>query len=189
MNTEPQTSTVIKYDLDVKNHAEIQGLILRSAAEFRRMNGVGKGRAQIMAEDYVAANHITGAISGQQLSSWLGNVHNGFRRVVQAKVADPVQEIEMPLVPTPLQDSDTFNLRLTGKNKVVDPVLMQLMEKCRQIKPQQVWSFPVASEDEARALQGYMPKVAKMLGWRDGKKSHSYLFQIYPDRLKIKRLI
>lgn len=203
-DTQPIKNDAIKFELDPKNHSEIQALILKQAAVYRRDLRMGKGRAQIMAEDYVAANCITGTVTGQQLSSWLGNIHSGFRKPRDTPdtqmpekptwngsiaVRTPIQEVEPVVVPVPLQDADTFNMRLSGKDKIIDPVLIQLVEKCRPIKVGQVWSFPVASTEEARALEAYMPRVAKLLGWRDGKKSHSFLFQIFPDRLKIKRLI
>lgn len=195
---EPMNETQpIKYELDIKHHSEIQTLILKTAAEIKRNHNVGKGRAQIMAEDYVAANHILGDITGAQLASWLGNIHNGFRKPRREEVfsppnpavAEPVQEHLVKEVSTPLTDSDTFNIKLTGRGKRIDPVLAQLIEKCRRIKPGEVWSFPVASEDEARELASFMSKVSQALGWRNGRKAHTYLYQIYPDRLKLKRLI
>lgn len=183
----------IRLELDPKNHSEIQTLILKQAALYRKQFAVGKGRAQIMAEDYVAATYIMGTVDGQRLASWLGNIHNGFRQVVRGldpvvpQVKEPVQEVAH--VPTPLQDVDTFNAKLSRRDMTIDPVLAQLIEKCRPIKAGQVWSFPVKSEDEARALSVYLKEVSKALGWRTGRRTKTFQYQIFTDRLKVKRMI
>jgi len=184
---------LIKYDLLESNYSTIQKMVVQTAAEIRRKHAeVGKGRAQIMAEDYVAANHITGDISGTQLAGWLGNIRAGYRyhkTDAQTSVPEPVLTQDVPTVSTPIQDEDTFAHSVTGRSRVVDPVLAQMVEKCRRIQPGQVWSFPVNGENEARALADYLPKISAALHWRNGRKTRTYLFQIFPDRLKLKRLI
>lgn len=184
-----------RYPLDRENFSVLQGLVFKQAGLFRRTLGIGKSRAQIMAEDDIAERCVIGLCSGTDLAAWLGSQRNGYRQVYHpdqpnapVQISDPVLETSVP-VSTPLRDTDTFNNKLTGRTKIVDPVLAQLIEKCRPIKPKEVWSFPTQSEDEARSLAEYMPKVSAALGWRNGKKAHTYLYQIFPDRLKIKRLI
>lgn len=195
------TQEATKYTLESENFSTLQKLVLVQAALFKRTLGIGKSRAQIMAEDDVASRCVLGLCTGADLAKWLGSQRNSYRWAgtdgkqmpeqpgwnSEIAVRNPVQEVTP--VANPLRDTDTFNQKLTGRNKLVDPVLAQLIAKCRAIKPKEVWSFPVENEDEARLLAEYMPKVSAALGWRDGRKSHTYLYQVFPDRLKIKRLI
>lgn len=185
-----------RYTLTPDNYPMLQGEVLARQHLLKKTLGLSGSRAAIQAEDEIARDNIEPACTGPELSKWMAERRNSYRKAVYGNteeatlpkwldsVADPVQEVEI----TAARDVDTFNQGLTGKDGRVDPMLAALIEKCRQIKVGEVWSFPANSEKEVRLLSDLMPKVSKQLGWRLGAKRHSYLHQIYPDRLKIKRL-
>lgn len=187
----------VGFDLVPENFSALQSLVFSMAYEFSKTKGVGRGRGHIMAEDYIAENLLNPKpdgtkISGTELSAFLAFQRNGFRS--KGKAVAPVAELTQTVLKAHQEhevhaspDVDTFNQRVTGKTHSMDPLLAAMLEACTPIKRGEVWSIPAVSEDKARELAGYMPRVAKLLGWRVGNRVKSYQFQIFPDRLKIKR--
>lgn len=189
-----------KYDLIPANYRAIQGLVMSRARQLVRETGQNLGRSTYQAQDEIAAKLIVEKVTGQELGSWLTGQRNGFRHQRQEYIppAPAVQQarqfiaqVELPAmhVNQPIKDDDTFRIKgVVSKHRVADPVLMDLTEKCKRIQVGEVWSFPCASIEEASTLAKYLPKVAKLLGWRAKFGKRSYQRQVFPDRLKIKRV-
>lgn len=194
-----ETNGIQKYDLIPDNFRAIQGLIMNRARQLARENNATLGRAVIQAEDEVAQKLIVEQVTGQELSRWLADQRALLRHPPQeyippAPAIQSARQFEAQLEPglhvnQPIQDDDTFQVRgLASKQRRVDPTLATLAALCKRIQVGEVWSFPVASTEEAEALSKYLPKVARLLGWRAKFGKRSYRRQVYPDRLKIKRV-
>lgn len=195
-----------KYDLISENFKAIQGLVMGRARQIVRETGLSLGRAVIQAEDEVAAKLIVEPIDGPGLGHWLGKQRAIFRHTVVVPESIPAApaiqlarqwqaQIEPPPptnglhVNQPIQDEDTFLVAgIANRHRDVDPLLVELAAKCKRIQVGEVWSFPVASAAEAKTLSRYLPKVAKLLGWKSLHGAKSYRRQIFPDRLKVKRI-
>lgn len=195
----------VRYDLKEENFGAIQSLVMQRSAAIRKEGKLTPSRAHIQAEDEIARELITEPCTGQELSIFLARYrnHRRWENAVQAqeeKVHTPrsieearqwvaAHQLEPSLqVNTPLKDDDTFVSKIANKRGQVDPTLYALIEKCRPFKVGEVWSFPVNNRKEAVELEKFMSKVAAALGWRVGGRRRSYTFQIYHDRLKVKRL-
>lgn len=189
-----------KYDLIFDNYKAIQGLVMARARQLVREQGATLGRGIMQAEDEIAARLIVEHVTGQELSRWLADQRAILRHppeeyIPPAPAIKRAREFEARIetpglhVNQPIQDEDTFRVSgLVTKHRTADPVLMDLAAKCKRIQVGEVWSFPTASLAESEALAKYLPKVSKLLGWRQTFKKKSYQHQSFPDRLKLKRI-
>lgn len=197
-----ETNGTQKYDLIEKNYRAIQGLVMERARKLNRETGLSLGRSVIRAEDEVAEKLIVEQIDGPGLGHWLAEQRLRLRNqpvyqesIPPAPAIQQARQFEAQVEPNglhvnqPIQDEDTFVVRgLASKQRRVDPILVELIAKCKRIQPGEVWSFPCGSIEEAEALSKYMPKVARQLGWRAKFGKRSYRRQVFPDRLKLKRI-
>lgn len=187
------TEETPKYDLTPDNFNTIQSLVFQRASEIQKTGSkLTKGRRVMQAENDIAT--VLG-VTGNDLARWLGEQRAGhriFNRKTEISFEPVLEEtVQAPApspsihVPQPHHDVDTFPKE---RNPRMD-LITKLAAKMKPIRVGEVWSFPIANQEEGDYLMRLFTKASRINGWAPvpGKR-YSYKTQRFHDKIKLKRL-
>jgi hypothetical protein len=154
------------YDLVSENFTTIQQLVMGQAANFRK-EGVSKGRALILAADYVGANLLSTPVSGDSLERWLGQQLGALKKNGHNGHAPDNGAVYM--------DEDAYGLfgkKLGGQMRVAGYL--------NPLQPNQIVLIPCKDMDEAKHFQVDAGHVTRRL-W--GKANYASTIRTLEGKL------